>query len=213
VLSSMVLLTDRDGHVGHIQFSAAAEASATATNRLELLQAGDVGATSGRTVAASHLLAADLWSLEQAAADLHDVGLARRAAINARRVAGELAPSVGGPADGHNETGKAESSDVSSKPTSVVQPPRPDTATQRPSDSAPANQPAAVAALPNPEAVRPASAVPASSTTTAKTTTSSVPPAVQSATVAVAPAVQSPTVSVSTTVQSTTSSGKDKSLR
>jgi hypothetical protein len=91
VLSSIVLLTDRDGHVGHVQFSAAVEASATATTRLELLQAGDVGTTSGRTAAASHLVPADLWSLERAAADLHDVGLARGAASNMRRVAASTA--------------------------------------------------------------------------------------------------------------------------
>jgi hypothetical protein len=207
VLSSIVLLTDRDGHVGHVQFNATAiaaiESSATATTRVELLHAGDVGATVGTTALAAHLLPADLWLLEVAAADLHDVSLARRAATSAKRIADELAPTLASPGDGLNPTGRAESSAVLSTPAAVVQLPaavtnQPVAVANLPAAAASqaaavTNQPVAVANVPGAAASqaaaiasvpsRPAVTAPTQTTSSVKTTTASVSVAVQSATI------------------------------
>jgi hypothetical protein len=233
VLSSIVLLTDRDGHVGHVQFNATAltaiESSPTATSRVELLHAGDVGATVGGTAVASQLLPADLLSLERAAADLHDVGLARQAASKAKRIADELAPRFASPGDGQNPTGRAESSAVLSTPAAVVQPPRADPATQRLTDGTAANQPASPASQPAATASQSAavanqqvaatsqSAVAASQPAAATSQVAAVAPLPSRATVqpaaSTAPTQITTSVSVSAAVPSGTTSGTGKSSK
>jgi hypothetical protein len=234
VLSSIVLLTDRDGHVGHVQFNATAiaalESSATATSRVELLHAGDVGATVGTTALAAHLLPADLWLLEVAAADLHDLGLARQAATSAKRIADELAPTLASPGDGLNPTGRAESSAVLSTPAAVVQLPaavtnQPGAVANLPAAAASqaaavTNQPVAVANVPGAAASHAAAvtnqpgaaASPPAATASPPAAVASVPsrPAVTAPTQTTS-SVKTTTASVSVTVQSATSSGTAKS--
>src|ERR1051326_7561088 len=83
--STLVLLTDRDGHVGHVQV-----VPAQAADVLDLVQAGDAGSASSvssaqpQTTVASHLPDDALAALEQAARDLHDAsGAAAAGAIAA----------------------------------------------------------------------------------------------------------------------------------
>jgi hypothetical protein len=80
LVSSMVLLTDRDGHVGHVQV-----ASSGSPDVVDLIQAGDVGATDGKSAAAAHLPAPALADMEDAARDLHD---GQSAQVSARRAHG-----------------------------------------------------------------------------------------------------------------------------
>ncbi len=93
VVSSLVLLTDRDGHVGHVQVTASGSSAV-----VDLTRAGDVGATVARTAAAAHLAPAALAEMEQSARDLHDGQSAQVSAVHARGVVDAVAPLLGGSA-------------------------------------------------------------------------------------------------------------------
>src|SRR2546428_833683 len=96
VVTSLVLLTDGDGYVGHVQVTASGSSAV-----VDLTHAGDVGATAARTVAAAHLAPAALADMEQSARDLHDGQSAQVSAGHARGVVDAVAPSlvVGIPAE------------------------------------------------------------------------------------------------------------------
>jgi hypothetical protein len=75
--TSIALLTDRDGHVGHVQMVFAGDPDPD--EAMDLVEAGDVGAVTGPTCAAGRLDSASLATLESSARDLHDVGGGRQA--------------------------------------------------------------------------------------------------------------------------------------
>lgn len=105
--STLVLLTDRDGHVGRVQV-----VPAQVDNVVDLVRAGDVGSTShaswrqSQTTSASHLNADTLATLEQDAKDLHD-------ADGAQAVTGALGAAVAPAAtDDQGGNGQAANSDA-----------------------------------------------------------------------------------------------------
>jgi hypothetical protein len=94
--TSMVLLTDRDGHVGHVQLvpSAPAITDDTPVATVDLVQAGDVGAAFGLATATAHLEAAALARLEAGARDLRDVEGAHQAHEVAKQLLQATSPAL-----------------------------------------------------------------------------------------------------------------------
>jgi hypothetical protein len=112
--TSVVLLTDRDGHVGHVSL-VPASGSTAATAPVELVHAGDCGASSGQ---ASQLNHDSLARLEGAAQDLRDVGSARQAHEEVRQVLRVAPPAAAPPA----AAGPAERTEPVAEPTRVSAP-------------------------------------------------------------------------------------------
>jgi FecR protein len=87
--TSIVLLTDRDGHVGHVQVVASASRST-----VDLTSAGDLGATSGQQTAQGHLASETLMHFESAARDFHDVAALRQVAVASNDILRAVEPAV-----------------------------------------------------------------------------------------------------------------------
>src|SRR5438105_4753318 len=93
--TAMVLLTDRDGHIGHVQVVPSHGPDAAAPPTVDLVRAGDVGATSSSSLqapSASHVDGDALARLEQGARDLRDVDRARQAHEQAKQVQRDNTP-------------------------------------------------------------------------------------------------------------------------
>ena len=98
--TAMILLTDRDGHVGHLQVVPPVATTPTekvpAEAIVHLVHAGDLGTTSvasGDRPTATHLDDTPLATLEQAAKNLHDAAGARTASDQARQTLRSVAPA------------------------------------------------------------------------------------------------------------------------
>ncbi len=93
--TSMVLLTDRDGHVGHVQLVPSAPVTGDLpAPTVDLVQAGDIGAAAGASTGAGHLDDDSLARLEIGARDLRDVEGAHEAHEVAKHVLRATAPTV-----------------------------------------------------------------------------------------------------------------------
>jgi hypothetical protein len=113
LITSAVLLTDRDGHVGHVQVLPSNSAAV-----VDLTSAGDVAATAGSDAVSAHLAADTLADLEQAARDLHDPASAQRVTAHARGV-GRALGRLFGPADPTTPAATV-SSDLSDAPVVIT---------------------------------------------------------------------------------------------
>src|SRR5207244_11595402 len=89
-LTSIVLLTDRDGHVGRVDLVTPGSRSTVAN----LAKAGQVAATDGRSASSGHLSDAAEDQLANAARDLADPDAARQAEGKSREVLNALQSSI-----------------------------------------------------------------------------------------------------------------------
>src|SRR5579864_4814729 len=112
-VTSIVLVTDRDGHVGHVQLVAAASSAV-----VELSRAGDAGATAGQSAAAAQVSDQARADMEMAMTDLTNPDTASDAAAHVRATAHALAAVVtnsdgGSSPDSQGNSPGSQSSDSS----------------------------------------------------------------------------------------------------
>lgn len=138
--TAMILLTDRDGHVGHLQVVPPVATTPTekvpAEAIVHLVHAGDLGTTSvasGARPTATHLDDTPLATLEQAAKNLHDAAGARTASDQARQTLRSVAPAPAAVTP-LAATPKADESDPAPTRASLATP-APTTASARSNDS------------------------------------------------------------------------------
>ena len=138
--TAMILLTDRDGHVGHLQVVPPVATTPTekvpAEAIVHLVHAGDLGTTSvasGDRPTATHLDDTPLATLEQAAKNLHDAAGARTASDQARQTLRSVAPAPAAVTP-LAATPKADESDPAPTRASLATP-APTTASARSNDS------------------------------------------------------------------------------
>ena len=98
--ASMILLTDRNGHVGRVDVAA----NASSVAPVQLSRAGDAAAASGSVATAAHLEPAALAQLESVAHIRNDAAASHTTELAAQAIAATLVPVAAGvttaPADG-----------------------------------------------------------------------------------------------------------------